>query len=325
MLGVLWPTQVASQIIRVASNQQYFYEPSSSTGTPVYEVIDPNDLPEDVRSKLESQYPDLRSLAVEVDSEEGISGNDGSSGSKEQALTWLQTGKLGFTAGTAAVAQVDVLRLAIGNQHPLDLDLTTTVMGEGFGEVSDEQLTFNSLIQPTGGLVNMIFSRNDLRLYPFKTNTESDWVAKLNTDDPAEKPTAIDFGMSGGLKLLGTREMEETRSDVIPTAYADVGLRLTTTAAQRDSDLEEPPVGTFTTQVRFFTTAILTGSETLGETFATESKTFFFGISADLVIQVADFVELRANYAQAFDQAGLSNTDLDRHVFTIAANYMVNR
>ncbi|NJB87837.1 hypothetical protein GGR26_003624 [Lewinella marina] len=309
-----------AQIIDLKSNREY-YSPDGAvlptSETLKLRLINPDTLADNWLGLKSADIESIKRLDEEGNNvfliDESSIKNTPLNKATQPTINWLNYGKLGFTGGTQPIASLDILRLNIGNPNirTVQLDLTTTVTQEGFDETPDNQLTFNSLIQPTGGLVNLIFSKNDMRFYPLK-----------NDPKRSDKTSSLDFGVSGGFKLLGTRSETDSVSSTIPTGYADAGIIFTADAFDRNNSLTNK--GRFLAQARLFTTAILTGAEPIDEALGISEKSFVHGITADLVVEVSGLLQLRVNFAQAFSFSGLSKSNLNRHVFTIAANYDVS-
>jgi hypothetical protein len=232
---------------------------------------------------------------------------EGSSGSGlliENPFEWLHEGRFGFNADLGTQATLQVLRYRIGEQDGFSLPLyiLSTANGPGFGDLPPEQLTFNAMVTPTGGLLNS-FLAEDLQL-----------IGK------SDRSTALSLAGTLGYKLLPARKLAADSSATVSTLYSDAGIRLATGAWISGAGDKQ---GTFAIQAKVFATSALGERGELGAIFGDPDRSWFVGLSADVVLYIADAIDFRLNWSRALSEELILPDQVQRSVVTLALNYGV--
>jgi len=248
--------------------------------------------------------PSLNAQVIELRKEHFVpDGSMAGGGEDDKPAEWFNNGRFGFNGDFSTQATAQVLRYRIGEQDgfSLPLHIIASATGVGLGDASEEQITFNNLLSPTGGVLNALVSDSYL-------------LTKLQ---PGKK-TAFSVLGGFGYKLINGRGMNFDSTTNVSTIYADAGLKFTTGAYVEGAPNKN---GTFVIQLRAFATTPLGSSDQLEQIFGPDTETWFAGLSGDILLFIDDEIDLRLNVSRSLTQEKIETDDLQRTVVTFGINY----
>lgn len=231
-----------------------------------------------------------------------IQGAQGTGNNNEKQFEWLNSGRFGFNGDLSVQSTAQILRYRIGepNGFNIPLYILTTVTDQNTTDTEEEQVALNNILNPTAGLFNSLFANS----------------IQIAGKEGKKSTLSIIYGL--GYKLISAKSNSLQSRANISTIYTDAGIRFVT-GAWVDGD--QSKYGTFGIQLKGFFTSALNNQDNMKLLFGPDTKSYFAGISGDIIIFISNEIDLRLNISRALSQKKIDEKDLTRTVVNFSVNY----